>query len=319
MARNALVTGGAGFIGSHVVERLVRDGWRVRILDDLSTGCIENLASVRTDVDIVQGDIRDLEACRRASRGIDTVFHLAAMVSVVRSVEDPLHSHGINVDGTLNVLQGAREHGVRRLVFSSSAAVYGNAEAAPTREDQPLRPQSPYATEKCAGEMYCRNFQDLYGLETVVLRYFNVFGPRQSADSGYAAVIPAFEKAIREGRAPIIFGDGGQTRDFVYVENVAQANLLAAGVPGAAGGTFNIAAGESRSLLELVDELARAHGRQLMPLFREARAGEVRHSRADISRARIQLGYAPEVGLSCGLERMIAGSREGGLALAGVA
>ena len=202
MSKSALVTGGAGFIGGHLTARLVREGWRVRVLDDFSSGTKENLRSVQDEVEIENGDIRSPDACRHACRGVDSVFHLGALASVIGSIQDPLHSHDVNLGGTLNMLMAARDSNVRRFVFSSSAAIYGNAHALPTDETQPYAPQSPYATHKAGGEFYCRNFQDLFPLETVVLRYFNVFGPRQSLTSGYAAVIPLFMQALLTGRPP---------------------------------------------------------------------------------------------------------------------
>jgi nucleoside-diphosphate-sugar epimerase len=301
MRREALVTGGAGFIGSHLVERLLREGWRVRVLDNFSTGSGANLESAQRDLEVIEGDIRDAARVRQACAGVDTVFHLAALVSVVGSVADPLASHSVNVNGTLSLLVAARDAGVRRLVFSSSTAVYGDAQHVPTGEETPIAPQSPYGSDKAACELYCRNFHDLYGLETVALRYFNVFGPRQNACSGYAAAIPAFVQATLEGRRPVIFGDGLQTRDFVYVENVVQANVLAANAPAAGGGAFNVASGVSVSLLDLLGVLSRVAGRQLDPVFHEARTGEVRHSRADITRAASVLGYEPAFSLADGL------------------
>jgi nucleoside-diphosphate-sugar epimerase len=299
--RTALVTGGAGFIGSHLAERLLRDGWRVRVLDNFSTGSEANLAAVRDDVELLRGDVRDADLCGRACRGADSVFHLAAMVSVPQSVAEPRLSHAVTLDGTLNVLAAAREQGVRRVVFSSSASVYGNADAVPTSEDAPLRPQSPYATAKAAGEFYCRNFYELYGMETVVLRYFNVFGPRQNALSGYAAAVPAFVRAAALGQPPTVYGDGLQTRDFVYVENVVRANVLAALAGSAPGQGFNVGCGLGISLLRLLEELEALCGAPLRPEFRPARPGEARHSVAEIGRARRVLGYEPEIDLTAGL------------------
>lgn len=301
----ALVTGGAGFIGSHLVERLVREGWRVRVLDDFSSGAYANLSEkwLGETVEVVEGDVRDVDTCYAACRDVDCVFHLAAISSVASSIAAPLSTHDINLGGTLNVLCAARDLNVRRLVFSSSASVYGNADVIPTAENQPISPQSPYASSKACAEYYCRNFSDLHGLETVVLRYFNVFGPRQSAHSGYAAVIPLFVQAAINGRMPIVYGDGLQTRDFVHVETVAEANFLAATVPDAAGKTFNIAGGQGISLLDLLDALSRITGKEMEPEFHPARPGEVRHSRADISHARQTLHFQPRISLSEGLLR----------------
>lgn len=309
MAATALVTGGAGFIGSHLVALLLREGWRVRVLDSFSTGSPGNLITLSGPLDVVEGDIRDRSSCRLACAGVDSVFHLAAIASVTDSVADPARCHEVNLSGTLELLQAARDMGVRRFVFSSSASVYGNAEAVPTREDQPLAPLSPYASTKAAGEFYCRNFWHLFELETVILRYFNVFGPRQSANSGYAAAIPKFVQAAVTNGVPTVFGDGLQTRDFVYVEDVAAANLRAALAGGVAGQTFNIAGGNSISLLDLLGELRRVTGASLQPRFEAARGGDVRHSRADVSRARRVLGYEPAVSFSEGVGRTVEAAR----------
>jgi UDP-glucose 4-epimerase len=318
--RTALVTGGAGFIGSHVVEGLLAHGWQVRVLDNLSSGSRENLEAVSrrsqengcavANVQFVGGDIRDAAACRAACAGIDSVFHLAAIASVAQSVEEPDVTSGVNIGGTLNMLMAARDAGVRRFVFSSSASVYGNAEVSPTDEAQPIQPQSPYATEKACGELYCRNFWNLYRLETVILRYFNVFGPRQNVNSGYAAVIPNFIKAVMTGARPVVYGDGLQTRDFVYAENVAAANLRAALAPGVAGRTFNIGSGHGISLIELLTELECAAGTPLDPGFEAARPGEVRHSCADITLATTALGYCPAVPYGEGLRHTLEAARE---------
>jgi nucleoside-diphosphate-sugar epimerase len=309
MQRTALVTGGAGFIGSHLAERLSRDGWRVRVLDNLSSGFRENLAGVADSIEFVEADVRDAAACRTACADVDSVFHLAAIASVASSVADPVASHDVTLSGTLNLLIAARDAGARRFVFSSSAAVYGNAETVPTTESQPIDPQSPYASAKAAGELYCRNFWSLYGLETIILRYFNVFGPRQSANSGYAAVIPCFVKAALNGRRPTIYGDGLQTRDFVHVSNVVSANICAVTTPQAAGGTFNIGAGEQITLRQLLCEMEKIEETEMMARFEPGRAGEVRHSRADISRARECLGYEPTVSLAEGLRETLAAAR----------
>jgi UDP-glucose 4-epimerase len=241
---------------------------------------------------------------------VDSVFHLAAIASVASSVADPMTSHDVNVNGTLNMLMAARDGDVRRFVLSSSASVYGNAELVPTPEDAPLMPPSPYATGKACGEMYCRNFWSLYGLETVILRYFNVFGPGQNPVSGYAAVIPQWVGAATRGERPVIYGDGQQTRDFIFVENVAAANVRAAMADGVAGMTFNVAGGEAISLLRLIEELEDLSGRALHPEFRATRAGEVRHSRADVTLARQHLRFLPEVSFRHGLKRTFEASTE---------
>lgn len=309
MAKTALVTGGAGFIGSHLIRHLICDGWQVRVLDNFSSGSRQNLNELAGDIEVMVGDIRDRELCRKASSGMDSVFHLAAIASVVRSVEDPAFSHDVTLTGTLNMLLAARDSGVRRFVFSSSAAVYGDADIVPTSERQPIQPQSPYAIAKATGEMYCRTFHDLYGLQTVILRYFNVFGPRQSAQSGYAAVIPLFVSAVLSGTSPTIYGDGCQTRDFVYVENVVRANLLAVDAAEAPGETFNIAGGDSIALLDLLVILGRSAGRLITPTYAPGRTGEVRHSRADIARARLLLGYAPTISIAAGLMQTVEAAR----------
>lgn len=303
MTKTALVTGGAGFIGGHLVERLLSEGWRVRVLDNFSSGVRDHLAG--RDVELLEGDIRNSDTCFRACRSVDSVFHMAAIASVASSVADPIHSHDVNVNGTLNMLMAARDQDVRRFVLSSSASVYGNAEQVPTPEDAPLMPPSPYATGKACGEMYCRNFWSLYGLETVILRYFNVFGPRQNPVSGYAAVIPQFVGAALRGESPVVYGDGKQTRDFVYVGNVVAANLRAAMTEAVAGMTFNVAGGEGISLLRLLSELEALTGRPLNPEFRNMRAGEVLHSRADVSNARQYLRFVPEVSFAAGLRHTV--------------
>ncbi len=301
MEEIAVVTGGAGFIGSHLADLLLREGWRVRVLDNFSTGSSGNLLSSSDRLEVIEGDTRDEALCRIVCQGANSVFHLAAMASVADSVADPILAHEVNLTGTLHMLVAARDADVRRFVFSSSASVYGNAETIPTRESQAISPLSPYASQKATGEFYCRNFHDLYGLETVILSYFNVFGPRQSAASGYAAAVPKFVQAAVADSTPIVFGDGHQTRDFVYAGNVALANLRAALAENAMGQAFNIAGGDSISLLDLLMELRQITGSELQPEFRPTRAGDVRHSRADISRARRILGYAPTVSLSEGL------------------
>lgn len=304
--RTALVTGGYGFIGSHLVAKLISGGVHVRVLDNLSSGVRANLSGFGPDeLEFFEGDIRDIDACKAACRDRESVFHMAAIASVMSSVDDPALTHDVTLGGTLNMLIAARDQKVRRFVFSSSAAIYGNAESAPTNEEQPYSPQSPYATAKASGEFYCRNFHDLYGLETVILRYFNVFGPRQNVNSGYAAVIPCFVQAVANGTTPIIYGDGLQTRDFVYVDNVVQANIRAATVPNVAGRTYNVAGGEGITLLRLLEEISHLTGQPTTPEFRPGRPGEVRHSRADITRARQELRYEPALLLREGLKHTL--------------
>ena len=300
-----LVTGGAGFIGSHLVEELVRRGDRVRVLDNFLTGKRENLEPFLRSIELVEADIRDPEACRNASRGVEVVFHQAALASVPRSVKDPLLTHDINVTGTLNLLLAAREAEVRRFVFASSSSVYGDDPNLPKKEGREGRTLSPYAVNKAAGERYCQVFQSVYGLETVCLRYFNIFGPRQDPHSQYAAVIPLFIQRLLGGRPPVIFGDGEQSRDFTYVTNVVQANLLAAESAGAAGQVFNIGCGQRTTIGMLAERIAEILGTNIRPEFQPARPGDVRHSHADISKAGSLLNYSPRIGFRDGLESTV--------------
>ena len=301
-----LVTGGGGFIGSHIVERLLNDGERVRVLDNFATGSRANLLPFMDDIELVEGDLQSYERAHTAVRGCDAVFHQAALPSVPRSVQDPLTSNASNVIGTLNVLLAARDEGVRRVVFASSSSVYGSNPTLPKVEDLPTLPFSPYAVAKLAAEGYCRSFTAVYGLETVALRYFNVFGPRQDPLSQYAAVIPNFITAALEGGTITINGDGEQSRDFTYVENVVEANLAAMAAEGAAGKAYNVACGERVSLNDLVRQLAQLTGRELDPIHGPDRAGDVKHSQADISAAERDLGYRPIVDFEEGLRRTLA-------------
>lgn len=300
-----LVTGGAGFIGSNIVTALVERGETVRVLDNFSTGHRANLAPVQDRIELLAGDLRDPEQVRRAVEGIDFVLHQAALPSVPRSIADPLTSHAVNATGTLTLLQAARQAGVKRLVQASSSSVYGDNPALPKQESMATRPLSPYAISKLAAEQYGRVFYQLYGFETVALRYFNVFGPRQDPGSQYAAVIPRFITALRRGEPPTIYGDGQQSRDFTFIANVVQANLRACTAPEAAGGVFNIACGERYSLLELMARLAEITGRPAEAHHTEPRPGDVPHSQADISLARSVLGYEPAVTLAVGLARTV--------------
>jgi len=302
-----LVTGGAGFIGSHLAEVLVKSGNRVRILDNFATGARANLAALAGGVEFLEGDLRDPATLEQAVRGVEVVFHQAALPSVARSLEDPVTTHAVNATGTLLLLQAARRAGVRRVVYASSSSVYGDSPTLPKREEMPTQPKSPYAVSKLAGEQYCQVFADALGLETVSLRYFNIFGPRQDPDSPYAAVIARFLAAIRRGERPVIYGDGQQSRDFTYVENVVRANLLAADAPGASGQAINVACGSRVTLLELVEHLNRLLGKRLEPAFAPPRAGDVRHSQADLTRAAALLGYRPTVDFPEGLARLAAG------------
>jgi len=301
---NYLVTGGAGFIGSHLVDALLARGDRVRVLDDLSTGRRENLADA---AELVEGSVVDEAVVARAVDGIEVVFHLGALGAVARSVADPRASNAANVDGTLNVLTLARDAGVRRVVFASSSSVYGGAEVVPTPESTPLRPRSPYANTKLAGEWYVRLFAELYPIETVALRYFNVFGPRQRPDSTYAAVIPLFAAALLAGERPTVHGDGTQSRDFTFVSDVVAANLAAAAADPAraSGQAFNVAPGAGTSLLELLDGLAAWIGVTPDPVFVDPRPGDVKISCADASAARDVLGWAPTVSVADGLARYV--------------
>jgi nucleoside-diphosphate-sugar epimerase len=301
-----LVTGGAGFIGSHLAADLLARGYEVRVLDNFATGRRSNLAAISEEVELVEGDIQSYERASKAVAGCDVVLHQAALPSVPRSVQDPLTSNATNVIGTLNVLLAARDHGVGRVVVASSSSVYGSGGGTSAKlEDQPAVPISPYATAKLASEGYARSFHEVYRLETVCLRYFNVFGPRQDPTSQYAAVIPNFITALLAGESPVIFGDGEQSRDFTYVANVVQANLLAMGAPGAPGNVYNIARGQRITLNRLVAELCGALGVDVKPVYGAPRPGDIRHSLADLSRARADLGYEPVVQLREGLERTI--------------
>jgi nucleoside-diphosphate-sugar epimerase len=300
----ALVTGGAGFIGSHLVRSLVRDGVAVRVLDNYSSSRPESLADLGRKVELVEGDIRNAVACRNACRGVDTVFHLAALVSVPASVADPVQSDAINSGGTLNMLLAARDNGVRRLIFSSSAAIYGDTDQVPTPETVLPSPTSPYGVQKLMGEHYARNFARLYGLETISLRYFNVYGPGQDPASPYAAAIPRFLTRLFRGEAPIVFGDGEQTRDFCYVEDVAAANRRAAEAESeAVGGVFNIANGVRISLNRLLPLIQECAGTALAVTYEPPREGDIKHSGADISLARRLLAYNPAMTLEEGLRR----------------
>jgi UDP-glucose 4-epimerase len=301
-----LVTGGAGFIGSHLVEGLIAGGWRVRVLDDLSTGQQENLAHLAPGPEMIVGDVGDVAAVARAIEGVAVVFHLAALASVQRSVEAPAESHRICATGTLHVLDAARRVGVRRVVYAGSASAYGIPEGETQSESTTVRPLSPYAAAKLAGEVYCEAFAATYGLETVRLRFFNIFGPRQRADSPYSGVIAIFAAALSEGRIPSVFGDGQQTRDFTYVSDVVQALVLAAQRPGVSGEVFNVGTGRGTSLLELVAALNRQLGTAVTPKHAEPRAGDIRHSRADIGKARAMLGYEPRVPFEDGLAQTLA-------------
>ncbi len=301
-----LVTGGAGFIGSHLVTSLVERGETVRVIDDLSTGNAKNLAHLPAGrVEFMKGDVADTKAIAEAVRGVEVVFHHAALASVPRSIELPMETHTACVTATVALLDASRRAGVRRVVYAASSSCYGNQEEMPKTESQLPQVLSPYAAAKLAGELYCECFAACYPLETVRLRYFNVFGPRQDPKSPYSAVIPLFVSALLEGRRPTIFGDGGQSRDFTFVANVVAANLLAAKASSVSGKVYNIACGSSLSVLDLLKEICRLMNKPFDPEFGRARAGDVRHSWADISAAQRDLGYAPVVEMNEGLRKTV--------------
>jgi len=313
------VTGGAGFIGSHLAEELLKRRYKVIILDDLSTGKLENIRLLtkgegtrniqdkpgeesRNSVEFVHGSITDLPLLRNVFQGIDYVFHQAAVPSVPRSIENPQATHEANITGTLNVLLAAKDNGVKKVIYASSSSVYGDTPTLPKKEDMSTNPQSPYAVTKLAGEYYCRVFHQVYGLPTVCLRYFNVYGPRQDPNSQYAAVIPGFIRKVLDNRPPIIFGDGEQTRDFTYIKDVVDTNILAA--ESDATGVYNIARGERVSINRLAELVIKLVGNSVEPVHREPRPGDIRHSLADISKAR-QFGYNPRYNLEEGLRETI--------------
>jgi nucleoside-diphosphate-sugar epimerase len=296
-----LVTGGAGFIGSHLVERLLELGHTVRVLDNFSTGRRENLRPFLSSIELLETDVRSESALRSAVEGVEVVFHQAAMASVQRSVDDPVTSNEVNVFGTLNVLLTSRDAGVRRVVYASSSSIYGNAEGLPKREDMAPAPESPYAVGKLAGEHYCRVFSALYGLDCVPLRYFNVFGPRQDPSSQYAAVVPIFVAALLRGAPPVVYGDGEQSRDFTYVSNVVDANILASASERGVGEVVNVACGATVTVNELLRKLKALVGASVDARYAEGRPGDVKHSFADISKARDLLGFRPRVPFEDGL------------------
>jgi UDP-glucose 4-epimerase len=300
-----LVTGGAGFIGSHLTEALVAGGHTARVLDDLSSGNVANLAGVKDRVQLIHGSITAADVVKKAVAGCDVVYHLAALPSVAKSVEQPLASHDVCATGTLTVLDAARLAGVRRVVYAASSSAYGDQPGDVRRETDALIPMSPYAAAKLAGEHYCQCCHAVYGLETVRLRFFNVFGPRQDAKSPYSGVISLFSAAMAKGQAPTVYGDGLQTRDFVYVANVIQALIRASQAPQAVGNVYNIGNGRSVTILELVEHLNRLLGTKLKPIHAPPRAGDVRHSLADISLARRDLNYEPTVSFPDGLSRTL--------------
>lgn len=305
-----VVTGGAGFIGSNTVEELVRRGESVVVLDDLSTGKEENLAEVRNKISFIKGSITDLETVRKAMHEADYVLHLAARASVPRSVKDPLENNKVNVEGTLNVLVAARDAKVKRVVFATSCSVYGENPSLPKVETMQHEPISPYAVSKCAGELYAQTFGRVYGLENVCLRYFNIFGPRQDASSPYSGVLAKFCASFLEGTPPVVFGDGEQSRDFVYVDNAVAANLLACEAPRISGKIFNIGTGQRVTLNQTLTHLAKLSGTKLEARYEPARDGDIRDSQADISQARELLKYEPAVSFEEGLGKTLDWYRE---------
>jgi UDP-glucose 4-epimerase len=311
-SRSYLVTGGAGFIGSHLVAALLRKGERVTVLDDFSTGRRDNLKAAlqerrgAPEPAIVEGDVRDRDLVGRTMRGVTHVLHQAAVPSVPRSVAEPLQSHEANATGTLNLLLAARDAGVKRFVYASSSSAYGDTPTLPKIETMAAAPLSPYAISKLAGEYYCCAFTGLYGLETVSLRYFNIFGPRQDPNSQYAAVIPKFVTAALAGTSPVVFGDGQQSRDFTFIDNAVQANLKACDAPReAAGRAYTVACGAAATLLEVLDRIGAIVGRRVKPIHEPARAGDVKHSLASIDLARRHLAYDPDIDLEEGLRRTV--------------
>lgn len=299
-----LITGGGGFIGSHLADRLLIEGHSVVTVDNFLTGRRENIA--HQDVELHEIDIRDRDALAKTMQGVEYVFHQAALPSVPRSIDNPLASHEINTTGTLNVLLTARDAGVKRVVFAGSSSTYGDVESEFKHEEMPPRVKSPYAASKVTAENYCRVFNEIYDLETVIIRYFNVFGPRQDPESPYAAVIPLFATAMIDDRRPVIHGDGTQSRDFTYIDNVVYGNMLAMHSPHAPGEIFNIACGDRISLLDLVNQLNKLLGKSIAPILGSPRPGDIRHSRAAIDKARRLLGYEPQISFSEGLARTLA-------------
>ncbi|MDQ7799465.1 MAG: SDR family oxidoreductase [Candidatus Edwardsbacteria bacterium] len=302
-----LVTGGAGFIGSNLTAELLNSGAQVRVLDNFSTGKRENLLPFKghQNMELIEGDLRSFHIVRQAVKGIDYVLHQGALPSVPRSIADPITTNDVNILGTLNVLEAAKEFGVKRVVYASSSSIYGDSPTLPKTEDMPVRPLSPYALSKYTGERYCQIYHRVYGLETVCLRYFNVFGPNQDPTSQYSAVIPKFIKSIREDRQPIIYGDGTQSRDFTYVANVVFANILACRASNVSGEVFNIACSESHNLNDLVGEVNKILGKNIKPIYQTERSGDVKYSLADVKKARKILNYTPKVNFMQGLMLLI--------------
>jgi UDP-glucose 4-epimerase len=310
MAETIVITGGAGFIGSHIARRLLKDGVHVRIFDDFSTGKRANMDDIADHVELIEASVTNREALDKACAGATYVYHQAALASVPRSVANPQATHDANVNGTFNVLLAARDAGVKRVIYAASSSAYGDIEGDFKVETLPPAPTSPYGVSKLVGEYYCQVFTRVYGLETVALRYFNVFGPRQDVTSQYAAVIPRFIEALLRGQAPVIYGDGGQSRDFTYIDNVVHGNLLALTAPQAAGHMMNLAMGGRTTLLDLAQKLNALLGTNIAPQHDEARTGDIRHSCANIDLAGELLGYEPIVSFDEGLARTLAWYRD---------
>ena len=302
---NYLVTGGAGFIGSHLATHLVEQGHAVRVLDDFSSGKHENIASIAGAIDLLEGDLRDLEQCLGACDDIEVVFHQAAIPSVPKSVDHPTASHQANIDGTFNILMAAAQKKCRRVIYAASSSAYGDSEVSPKHEELKPTPLSPYAVQKLTGELYGQAFYECFGLETLSIRYFNVFGPRQDPKSQYAAAIPAFVTAILADQPPIVYGDGEQTRDFTYIDNVVHGNVLAARAAKPCGQAVNVACGEAVSVNDIIRRINELMGKDVKPNYVALRKGDVRHSLADISLARDLIGYEPQVPFEEGLRRTI--------------
>ncbi|MFA5859441.1 MAG: SDR family oxidoreductase [Elusimicrobiota bacterium] len=302
MSKRYLVTGGAGFIGSHICDYLVKAGARVRVLDNFCAGKMEYLADIKNKIEIQRGDIRNIRDVRKAVKNVDYIFHEAALRSVPRSIDNPVDTNDVNITGTLNVLIAARDAGVKRLVYAASSSAYGDSKLLPKRETHLPAPISPYAVAKLTGEYYCRTFSKTFGLETIALRYFNVFGPRQSPESAYAAVVPKFIEWALEGKPIQIHGDGKQSRDFTFIDNVVLANILAMRAKHACGEVYNVACNERYTVLQIAQNIGRILGKKLEYKFLPARAGDVKHTQADISAIKRALGYKPKVGFVKGME-----------------
>lgn len=302
-----LVTGGAGFIGSNIVKKLLENGEKVRVLDNFATGKRENLFPFRDNKNfkLYEGDLRSFHIVRNAVKGVDYILHQGALPSVPRSINDPITTNDINILGTLNILEAAKEFGVKRVVYASSSSVYGNSEKLPKIEDMPVAPLSPYAISKYTAERYCQVYYKIYGLETICLRYFNIFGLGQDPTSQYSAVIPKFVKLMKEDKQPVIYGDGTRSRDFTYVDNVVEANLLACTAKNVAGEVFNIACGKRYTVLQLAEIINKILGKNIDPVFEKERVGDVKHSQAKIEKAKKMLGFKVVCGFEKGLRKLI--------------